>query len=81
MYTHTNCLDQNAIILDPLLFGYEKDEDLLMPEKVKDLLPPENEFILVQNLCKTVLNPKCLAANFVGAIIREHVRINLMRNK
>ena len=59
VYTHTHCLDRDAFKLDPLLFGYEEQDDLLMPAKVKILLPPPEEFV-PNCTCKKCKTKSCV---------------------
>ena len=58
-----NCLNVNATSLDPELFGFEKHDDLLIPKKVKILLPPIEDLIPNCNCkCCTRRTCYCVAA-------------------
>lgn len=45
VYTQTKCLHEKQQDLDPKLFGYEEIDDLLVPAKIKIILPPLSELV------------------------------------
>ena len=44
VYCHINCLEITVTSIDPKLFGFVEENDLLLPEKVEILIPPVEEF-------------------------------------
>ena len=59
IYLQTNCLNLTAIRLNPLHFGYEKENELLLPAKVKILVPPINELV-PSCTCQKCAKKSCL---------------------
>lgn len=57
-HSQITCLDSNAQELDPTEFGFIEKDDLLMPERVDTLKPPEDEFIYACN-CKVCTRRSC----------------------
>ena len=54
-----HCLDKTSVQLNPLEFGFENDGELLMPQKVKIFLPPNDE--LIPNCtCKKCARKTCV---------------------
>ena len=43
VFMQTNCLDLKY--LDPTLFGWKEDSDLLLPDRVQILIPPSDDLI------------------------------------
>lgn len=75
VYTHTHCLNSNASKLDPLSFTYETDEDLLKPQKVKDLFPPVTELVPSCTCQACVRNCICVTSIEPGVVHFVTVRI------
>ena len=58
-YTQTNCLNRFKAPLNPLLFGYQIQDDLLVPKQVKILLPPLSDLV-PSCRCNICSNKACL---------------------
>lgn len=63
VYVQINCLNIDHKILDPRDFGYIIEDNLLLPERNYELLPPADELIYNCN-CKVCSRNSCVVYGY-----------------